>query len=1176
MNKTILILSLILIAFSGQSQNIEKPEKVTQLMIDVGNKDFSNWSGITKIKDNVASFQSGTVISYRYPDAEKTYKGFREYYAYASDWSTFAGISFDLFLKAESNAKIDVSFQVAEQDTGKLLPRAFTTLQVTGSGWKTIFIPWDHFNIPLGQRMGMLMAVKQLNIKTTSKENSLLQVRDVSVTKGQFLSLSAPIKGKSTKAGSTIKYVLEVGNTSKNNTSVQLLHDRYGWESMQIKIKPSSVELAPGEVKKCTLEVFVPANLPKATREKQIIKAVSNGNGATAESLEFISAVEVPFPYMVHTEEGWNEVADKIEKYEWAKEGLADYESTASKWKVPDYATELSSQSPNFGMHLFHDSETKKMFHTAIAYELTGNKEYVNKCVTFLRKIIDPGKGYLSTYRACHHQFVHEGQFFQNIARAYDIIHDSEVLTEKDHQLVEVTFRAFVETVQLGTARGGINNWNLSKWSGAFYCAMALQDWHLIDFILHGPGGIYDHFSHGVMSDGWWFECTVSYNLWCSTMFSEIGLALRPWGVNFLDEQIPLGTTPHFSLIPERNINGFLGMSFMKWGAKQKSSAGIVDMWNAQLPFMDYRGVVFGVNDAQETRFSGGGYELAYYIYRDPEYAAIIKSGNSRSLLYGVPDLPDYKSQVIKKSAFADNVGVVQLRSQTEGREQREQIQAVLHYGTHGGYHGHFDRTGLLSMMRYGRSFFNPEMVWYGYGSYMYKYYVQTSTSKNMVVVDQKMQEPVESWRTLFYTGDMMQATAVETNTRWSYPPFEAMDFDHETDKMINDRTWTRGRSLTSVPEPIPMFHEVTGFTEPILQRRTMVMMDDYVVLADYLKAEEEHTFDWFIHIKGLKAFDADKKEFNRHDNQLNTDPLSSGQFVTDCDWYNTEGTTRASFEMCWGEGCDLEGTRMPNSEEGTLKMDVFNAWPVKQEMLIAMPPESHGVTKKLWYKIMADDEIVVNDSTGAWVLGSKNIDLNIAGKKKLILRTKTSRSKTNTIFWGDARLVLKDGSEVFLHTLPLSFENIKKTNGTGLDYYDGPIKIQGQLCEQSTPGMPANYKEDGLITVDLSGLDVVSFKAQLGGDFPVGDETQRRKTFGSRQYGKEARFLSVIEPYESESVIKSVFAKSANVLHVELLDGRVQEITISDFDHERNDQTKVSVKEIVNGKVVREEKTYK
>lgn len=78
---------------------------------------------------------------------------------------------------------------------------------------------------------------------------------------------------------------------------------------------------------------------------------------------------------------------------------------------------------------------------------------------------------------------------------------------------------------------------------------------------------------------------------------------------------------------------------------------------------------------------------------------------------------------------------------------------------------------------------------------------------------------------------------------------------------------------------------------------------------------------------------------------------------------------------------------------------------------------------------------------------------------------------------------------------------------------------------------MPKNAEEAGIITIDLSGMDAVSFKTKFGGDFPMGDEPQRRKTMAVRNTGTEARFLSVVEPYETESVIKSVTAKSATEL---------------------------------------------
>jgi len=191
------------------------------------------------------------------------------------------------------------------------------------------------------------------------------------------------------------------------------------------------------------------------------------------------------------------------------------------------------------------------------------------------------------------------------------------------------------------------------------------------------------------------------------------------------------------------------------WGPNTKPFRQIRDMWNSLPPFLDYRGVMFGINDTTEKRPADQdqAFDLAYYLYHDPVYAGAAKKAQKRSLLYGMDDLPEKTPDVSSLSAYADNAGVAMLRSQTPNRPQSDQIQAVLRYGTDGWAHGHFDRTDLLSLMRYGRSFYNPEMIWYSYEPFMYKFYVQTSVNHNMVVVDQKMQEPVESKRLLFYSG---------------------------------------------------------------------------------------------------------------------------------------------------------------------------------------------------------------------------------------------------------------------------------------------------------------------------------------------------------------------------------------------------------------------------------------
>ena len=69
-------------------------------------------------------------------------------------------------------------------------------------------------------------------------------------------------------------------------------------------------------------------------------------------------------------------------------------------------------------------------------------------------------------------------------------------------------------------------------------------------------------------------------------------------------------------------------------------------------------------------------------------------------------------------------------------------VQAVLKFGSHGGYHGHYDRLSLLSFLKGGKTFHNNEYAWFGYDSFLFKMWVQTSVAHNMTVVDGRMQKP--------------------------------------------------------------------------------------------------------------------------------------------------------------------------------------------------------------------------------------------------------------------------------------------------------------------------------------------------------------------------------------------------------------------------------------------------
>ncbi len=1070
-----------------------------QIKESVGCSDFSDWSGVSSVKKGVATLLSGEAAVYTYPEGKNEQKGFSTSY-HGSDWSRFEGVALELFLKTDGATQVDLTFGVAPENREELEPLVWAKVSVASKGWNKIYIPWSHFSLRGGQR-GTLNGVKELKIVATSKDNKELQIRNVELKKGETIALTAPIRGRAADAGESVIYELEVGNVTDEQQMVELRTPLMGWEAMEVNITPSSLSLQAGEVKSCTIEVSLAANLPQGTNEKQTIQAIANGR--VAGSVEFTTSVMVESPYLVHNKQEWEQVKQKAEKYDWAKVDYDKYISTAQRWNVPDIAAKPATMNAHIGRYLFHSTEGDSLMDTAIAYRLTGEVEYAQKCVDFLRKLIDEQTGYPSTLRINQNNFVKEGGVFQNVARTYDMIMDSGLLTERDHELIEKTFRLYIDIALKGNDNGGIGNWDLSELMGALYCALTIGDFSLANEVFYSPTGVYQQFAQGVMADGWWYECSVGYNTWCATMFSEAGIALRPWGINFIDEQIVIGKVPHYSLLPNRMEPGLYGMDFNKWGTINKNSISIKDMWDALVPFLDYRGIMFGVNDAFENKVIGEPFELAYYLYGDPEYAAVINRGSERNLLYGVPELPDFESVKCTQSSYADNLGAVQLRTQTKDREQREQIQAALHYGSHGGFHGHFDRTNLLSMMRYGRSFYNPEMIWYGYAAYAYKFLVQSSMTKNMVVVDQKMQEPVESSRTLFYTGDMLQATTVESHARWSNPPYGGMIYGDKSDYTFAEKVWEEGRSIP-IPDDAPEYGQLSGFTEPIMQRRLMLMLDDYVLLADYLEGESEHTFDWLFQMKGLKEVGANKSaDVVRHDAQLSTDPLSAAQFFTDCTWYDYKGGLFSDYEMIFGEGEDMAGTRSQYNEEGSLKISVFNAWPQSGDAAVATTPEAHNVAKQVWYDVKADGKSILSDSTGAWILGNELLNLDIKGCKELTLSTKLARKAgNNTLFWGDAVVVLSSGEQLALSTLPLKYSNVLLPAEQGLDYYGGPVKIGGIPSSIALAAMPEDYRSTAVITVDLSDVDVVAFKANFGGDYPLGNEAQRRITLSVRSKG--------------------------------------------------------------------------
>ncbi len=1150
----------------------------------------------------------------------------------AADWQNFYGVQFEVKLSDAREVELTATILRAQRNTNITENPVHGTVRITGKGWHTVTLPWSAFDFEQANN-SFLKFVKAFTIAGTltaassgdapspkvvatpssqtsdgTAKNSdegvaateqrrgvaaTFQLRNVRVIKAPVVALEAEVRGKPTPQNSSVEYEVMVGNCTEVKQSITLSFVKYGWEEMTASVEPSALQLVPGETRSVKVRVAVSDRVPSGGHETQVLQAVANGDAANATQLKFITTSEVPHPFLLHTPERWQEVREKVAKYPWAKERADEFIKTASDWPVPAIADPAKAPDDTYGPYVFATASEDGLLACGYAYQLTGEKKFAEKVALFMRRLSDPAKGYPATLRGCNQSLVQEGHWFQNIAKAYDMALASGVFSEADQRQIEKTFRLFFATLRRANDYGPINNWNVSEVTGGFYCALVLGDLAEAERWFSGPSGILDQLEKGVMDDGWWNECSVSYNTWVTSEFTQAALACEPFGMNFRDLKAPASFSGRMNLAselsggtavggtPEERRKPF-GMEPNSFGPNTKPYRDLRMMWNSLLPFLDYRSVMFGVNDSTENAIGGarseiGGaspYELAYYVFRDPAYAAVIKNGGAkRDLLYGVPELPDKTPERFRDSAFADNVGLVMLRSQTTNRPIREQIQATLHYGTHGWAHGHYDRTDLLSLFRYGRNFWNPESVFWVYEPFMYKFYCQCSENHNLVVVDQKMQEAKPGERLLFHTGDAMQATVVETDARWSHPPYGGMVYDYVPVKTFAEKCWREGRSVP-IPVNLPVYGSITGFTENILQRRALLVLDDYIVIADFVKGTNAHTFESLFQLKGFQDLEAPEKKFLRHDAQWNPDPLGSAQFVTDCDWYAVNAPAVARFVERWGPGADNEGSRSIGNEDGVLKLDVHSLWPSQQEIMIGAAPEMRDVQKRLFWTVRGDGKTLADGKFGAWILGQANVDVSVDGVKQLELETKTELAKLPTLFWANARIVTKDGKEIALSELPVKFENVQQPKEPGKDYFGGPIKIVGEEYKSVTPAEPTVNGVTGVVRVDLSGVNAVRFKAMLGGDYPLGDESQRRKVTAIRApAGNEARFLTVIEPYENQPMVKTAVATSADSLRVELNDGRVQEITLKNFDGSGKDIVAELV-ESKDGKVLRQEST--
>ncbi len=973
------------------------------------------------------------------------------------------------------------------------------------------------------------------------------------LVKGRDISVECDVRGREGDVGETLTYTVRAVNCSEKRQTVTARQVIDGWESLIAEISPEWVRLEAGEEADFTVEVRMHDYIPVGAHEVTRIDFIPSEGGASKETVSLYSLRRHPHPMIYYTSDEWAATRAKIDKYAKFRPEYERMKKSADEWRVPEPVL--------FGErdYCYNTNVEYPLVYTAYMYALTGEEAYAEKVARFLEYYSDPETGYPKRKKGCSQSYVQEGHFTAHVMLAYDTVYNSPAVTDSLRERMAVACRIYMEILDYRLASGHISNWVLSELTGALYCAVMLGDYERIDRFVFGPTGIIDQYRYGALGDGWWYECSLSYNTWVSSIALHTAHLMRRYGTDLIHASIPLAYNKEVRPShPDRPVKVVHGMVNQRWGGIARGYIRIKDLFDAPLKFLDYRGVMFGVNDSAEKKLTGvhlaSTYDLAYTYYRDPAYLSVIATDPAPDPIFGIGDLPesDETDAPYRKCAYSDNIGIVALRSCVDGRDARDELQAVLRYGSHGYAHGHYDRTELLSLMRYGRSFYNPEHVWWGYGHFMYKFYVQSSATKNMVTLDGKMQVPADSKRTLFYVGDGYSAAAVETTAQWAYPPFGGMRYD--MGRGLPDQCEYNACDLDSVTAA--PHGELTEYTEPIRQIRAMAVTDGYVVIFDYLKGEREHDFDCLWQVKGMKSLTSDGGvKHMGHRGQKSRNVLSDTQFITNCDEYEVTGTSKAEFVTRFGEGADLRGTRAELCEPGELYMDIYTAYPTQSRQTKGFVAEDHRVRTPHDLKIFDGENVVYAHHANPWVIGARRLDLPLSGEGDVTLEITAlpvyneqmyPYRSSQGLFLAGATVEFADGERVTIAELPFETENIDPMHGIGKDQEGGDVIIVGERYADAIPISPSDHESAGrLILRAVDGKRPVRLTGVVGACAFPGDKSQRRITYGIAQHGVTARYVTVIEPHEGEGMIARVISIDENSVEVVRKDGRRERVTV-------------------------------
>lgn len=340
-------------------------------------------------------------------------------------------------------------------------------------------------------------------------------------------------------------------------------------------------------------------------------------------------------------------------------------------------------------------------------------------------------------------QTLEEAQWLIDLVRARDLLRGSGLIDQyEEHALATQLFDPAIAVIQ----RNNIGIYNIQCWHNTALFLAGLQSGNLeaAREAAYGATGMTEQLAQGIRADGIWHESSLGYHFFAVRGMLPMVHAASRSGVQI--DYAPM-------------------------------KAMFTSAWDLMQPDYSLPSLNDGAREDYE-RTLRDEYEQALALFptearlNDP-LAAFGRGNSLPAVLWGSTSIRNEGWKDVESTHF-DSTGLAALRSGPRDRR----TMALVDYGDHGGYHGHYDKLGLTLWMQGGLAI--REAGADGYGQSISEEFFRSTLAHSTVVVDGMNQ--LEACGTSAYF-DTAEGSTISTKVEGAYTGVTMRRLVHVTEE---------------------------------------------------------------------------------------------------------------------------------------------------------------------------------------------------------------------------------------------------------------------------------------------------------------------------------------------------------------------------------------------------------